>query len=180
MAIAVLGGCSRGETANETLPEAPPSATETSEALPPLGPPDLPMPPEAREQTEAGAAAFVRYYMDVYNNAQSSMDPTYLDQFSQDCETCNRIAAEISSDASLGYAYRGGQVSVDYIDTTEPEDMTVEAVFSMTQAPLTVVDATGQPVADLTFGERSSPGSGAILAWSQTDQTWVLNQWDVA
>src|SRR4051812_13573990 len=92
---AVLSGCSDGETANETLPATSTTAAESSASLPPLGPPDLPMPDEAREQTADGAEAFIRYYMSVYTSAEGSMDTTYLDQFSQGCETCDRIVDEI-------------------------------------------------------------------------------------
>jgi hypothetical protein len=178
--VAVLGGCSDGGTANETLPSTSTSAAGTSESLEPLGPPDLPMPNEARVQSAAGAEAFIRYYMDVYNAAQSSMNPSYLEQFSQDCETCDRIIGEIESDASDGYSYQGGQVTVDYVDTTPPEQSSVEVVFSITQAPLIIIDPDGQPVPDLIFGERKSPGCGAILGWSPSESTWVLNQWDIS
>ncbi len=60
---ALLSGCSEKQEANDTLPT--PSAAETTEALPELGPPDLPMPAEAREQTVEGADAFTRYYVEI-------------------------------------------------------------------------------------------------------------------
>ncbi|KGH43639.1 hypothetical protein IN07_23925 [Modestobacter caceresii] len=178
VAIAVLGGCSRGETANETLPEAPPSATETSEALPPLGPPDLPMPPEAREQTPAGAAAFIRYYMDVYNAAQSSMDPTYLDQFSQDCSLCDSLIANIREDKAAGYTYEGGEVSVSSASFGDVRDFKVEGAFSINQAALNVEGPGGSRIDDLSAPAESLT-SGAILTWASTDSTWILTQWDV-
>jgi hypothetical protein len=177
--VAMLAGCSDGGTANETLPSTSTSAAQTTESLPPLGPPDLPMPDEARAQTAAGAEAFVRYYMDIYTAAQASMDPTYMDQFSQDCETCNRIIDEIEKDSSSGYHYQGGQIAVSYVDATEPESSRVEVVFSITQTALSVLDPNNQPVADLVFEERKSPGCGAILGWSTSETSWVLNQWDI-
>ena len=177
--LGLLAGCSSGRTANETLPPSASSPAETSATLPPLGPPDLPMPDEAREQTAAGAEAFLRYYMDVYTAAQASMDPTYMDQLSHDCETCNRIIGEINTDASAGYTYQGGEVTVEYVDTTNPKDSVAEAVFSLYQAPLAVVGQDGQPLPDLTFGERKSPGCGAILGWDRGEHTWVINQWDI-
>src|SRR5919112_63388 len=70
--------------------DASPSATEA--ALPPLGPPDLPMPVEARTQDAAGAEAFVRYYIDLINRTSTVMDAAPLREFSHSCADCNRIA----------------------------------------------------------------------------------------
>ncbi|NEK94520.1 hypothetical protein GCU67_10095 [Modestobacter muralis] len=179
MAIAVLTSCSSGETANETLPPVSSSAAPTSDTLQPLGPPDLPMPMEARQQSEAGAQAFLRYYMQLYSAAQASMNADYLDQFSQDCATCDRIIEEIRQDAATGYSYRGGQISVDYLDSSPVKGSVVEAVLSIRQSPLTVIDSTGQPIPSLIFDERTSSGSGALLGWDETTNSWVLNQWDV-
>jgi hypothetical protein len=55
----MLGGCSEKVEANDTLPTT--SASQTSAELPPLGPPDLPMPEQAREQTAEGADALTAY-----------------------------------------------------------------------------------------------------------------------
>jgi hypothetical protein len=177
--MAVLAGCSDAGTANETLPPVSASAIQTTDVLQPLGPPDLPMPAEAREKSQAGALAFLRYYMQLYTAAQASMNADYLAKFSKDCTTCDRIIDEIRQDAMAGYSYRGGQISVDYLDSSPMKDSHVEAVLSITQSPLTVIDASGQPVPDLTFGERTSSGSGALLGWSEDTGTWTLNQWDV-
>ncbi|MCZ2803734.1 DUF6318 family protein [Modestobacter sp. VKM Ac-2983] len=178
MAIAVLGACSRGESANETLPDAAPSSSETSEALPPLGPPDLPMPPAAREQTPAGAEVFIRYFMDLYNAAQSSMDPTYLDQFSQDCSLCDSLIANIREDKAAGYTYEGGEVIVSRASFGEVRDLRVEGAFSINQAALNVEEPGGSRIDDLSAPAESLT-SGAILTWSSTDSTWILAQWDV-
>jgi hypothetical protein len=177
--VAVLTGCSDGATANETLPPISSSPAETTESLPPLGPPDLPMPAEAREQTPAGAEAFIRYYMDVYNWAQAHMNVTYMRQLSRDCDTCARIMGEIENDAATGYSYRGGQVTVDYVDATDHQTAAVEAVFSISQAQLAVLDNTGQPLPGLSFDAHKSPGCGAVLAWDGRAHTWILEQWDI-
>ena len=60
---ALLSGCSEKHEANDTLP--PPSAAETTEALPKLGPADFPVPDEARTKDAAGAEAFLRYFVDL-------------------------------------------------------------------------------------------------------------------
>ncbi|TQN42141.1 hypothetical protein FHU33_1535 [Blastococcus colisei] len=73
---ALLTGCSEKQEANHTLPSS--SAAETSEALPEIGPPELPMPAEAREKTADGAEAFTRYYVEIYNHALRTLDTTWM------------------------------------------------------------------------------------------------------
>jgi len=68
---ALLGGCSEKHEANDTLPS--PSAAETTEALPALGPADFPVPDEARTKDAAGAEAFLRYFVDLINRQQVSL-----------------------------------------------------------------------------------------------------------
>ena len=179
MGVAVLAGCSDGEQANETLPSTSLSGSaEPSETLQPLGPPDLPMPDEAREMTPAGAEAFIRYYMDVYNLAQESMNAQYLHEFSRGCDTCDRLANTIDEDVTAGYEYEGGEVSTDYSQAIV-EKGRAELVFSITQRSLRVLGPDGQVLDGLTFAERRSPGCGAFLSWVDTTSSWVITQWDV-
>ena len=101
----VLSGCSERKEASDTLPGADASPSATEAALPPLGPPDLPMPAEARTQDAAGAEAFVRYYIDLINRTSTVMDAAPLREFSDGCTECNRIAADTEGDASAGHRY---------------------------------------------------------------------------
>jgi len=178
IAVAVLAGCSSKEPANDTLPSAAPTSAAPSETLPPLGPPDLPMPAEAREQTPAGAEAFLRYYMAIYSQAQASLDSTYMDQLSQDCTTCDRLIANMREDAHSQREYEGGEVNVMSVSTPFITGSKAEIAFSMEQSALKVRDANGVEV-----GELSAPAAtlqcGAVATWSATETTWVLSQWDV-
>lgn len=177
VAIAVLGGCSRGEPANETLPDAAPSSSETSEALPPLGPPDLPMPAEAREQTAAGAEAFIRYYVDLINHTNSDMDSQHLRQLSRDCATCDRIADETDSDALVGYRYVGGRLNVaGDLSATITTDGQAESAFVIDQEELVIQDSSGQPVPDLTFPAIEDVQSGSVLTWDNSARSWVVTE----
>jgi hypothetical protein len=108
----VLSGCSDRQEANDTLPEADASPSASESVLPPLGPPDLPMPAEARTQDAAGAEAFVRYYIDLINRTLTVMDAAPLREFSQGCEDCERIARNVEADATAGYSYSGGHVDI--------------------------------------------------------------------
>src|SRR3954452_17635339 len=88
--VALLTGCSEERQANATLPSTTSAAAESTEALPPLGPPDLPMPAEAREKTAAGFQSFANYYLTLVNRLQVDLDASYLRELSRGCETCDR------------------------------------------------------------------------------------------
>jgi hypothetical protein len=175
---AVLTGCSDRGTASETLPSSSTTAAPTSAALEPLGPPDLPMPKEAREQTAAGAEAFIRYYMDLYTAAQASMDPSYLEKFSQGCELCDGIIKTLRDDARAGYTYEGGQVTVSGASFGAPSGGRIEGAFSIEQAALAVHSVDGAALTDLGAPSESL-NCGAIFTWSQDDVSWIFTQWDV-
>jgi hypothetical protein len=108
----VLSGCSERQEAADTLPEADATPSASEPELPPLGPPDLPMPAEARTQDAAGAEAFVRYYIDLINRTSTVMDAAPLREFSDGCLDCNRIASVVDKDATLGHQYDGGLISI--------------------------------------------------------------------
>jgi hypothetical protein len=174
--LAVLvGGCSEPQQANETLP----SAAETSDApaLEPLGPPDFPVPDEAREQTEAGAEAFLRYYFALLNRSLDDLDARHLREFSRGCETCDRIAGETESDAEKGYRYSGGELEItSEISSAMTMPGRVESAFITAQAPMTVLDAAGTPVPDLVFEGKPVLNTGTVTVWSDQSSSWFITQ----
>jgi hypothetical protein len=108
----VLSGCSERQEAADTLPEADATPSASEPELPPLGPPDLPMPAEARTQDAAGAEAFVRYYIDLINRTSTVMDAAPLREFSDGCTECNRIASNTEVAAANGQVFRDGEISI--------------------------------------------------------------------
>ena len=170
-----LSGCSERQEANDTMPgaEASPRASEPS--LPPLGPPDLPMPAEARTQDAAGAEAFVRYYIDLINRTSTVMDAAPLREFSQGCEDCNRIAAATEEAAAAGHDYEGGEMTI--LQSGEPliKGHTAEMALRVDQAEFRVLDASG------TATEGGSPAyfnvsSGVALTWNVQLKSWLMTQ----
>jgi hypothetical protein len=175
---AVLSACSADEPQpSAELPPASSSAAQSTPELPPLGPEDLPMPAEARAKDEAGAEAFLRYYMDVYNHAQRTMDSTYMREFSSGCRTCDRISDDLDMDAKEGYEYSGGAVRLESMSKPAVKGGEAQYAFTFTQDALSVTDQ-GRPVDGLTFPSVDSNGEGAIAHWDAERVTWVLTQWD--
>ncbi|WP_029431252.1 DUF6318 family protein [Blastococcus sp. URHD0036] len=173
VSAAVLCGCSDEQKPAETLPDASSSASTSSEALPPLGPSDFPMPAEARTRDAAGAEAFTRYYIDLINRTSAVMDAAPLREFSDGCADCIRIASDTEQDAAAGYHYEGGDLTVTSMQSSSSGSST-EVAFFVDQAALSVVDASGQPVPDLTFTAQEQASCGATMRWDAERSTWVL------
>lgn len=173
----VLTGCSEEQEANESLPTTS-SAEPTEDALPPLGPEDLPMPDEARTQDAAGAEAFIRYYFRLLNASLTSMDSQYLRQFAKEgCDVCERVARETAEDAAKGYTYRGGELTIaGKVSVTMTGPGEAQSAFMADQAPMTVVDQDQVPVPGLAFDGEGGLSSGTITAWDETLHSWTLTE----
>jgi hypothetical protein len=169
----VLSGCSERQEAADTLPEADAMPSASEPELPPLGPPDLPMPAGARTQDAAGAEAFVRYYIDLINRTSTVMDAAPLREFSDGCTECNRIAADTEGDASAGHRYKGGQLTITWIEAFKPTNE-AEVAFTADQAALQVMDQTGTAVPGLNFPAYPKLSSGASIRWIEGKQTWIM------
>src|SRR3712207_9217492 len=113
----LLTSCSEKQEASETLPTASASPTED---LPPLGPPDFPVPAEARTKDAAGAEAFLRYWIDLINLQRDIPAGQPLRDLGPDCNDCWRIAKNYEAAAAAGQRYDGGQLQLN--DVTEPQD----------------------------------------------------------
>ena len=175
LSVAALTGCSDGGQANQTLPSTSSSPAETSESLPPLGPPEFPVPDEAREKTTTGAEAALRYYLDLISH-QAGQSGEPLRELSKDCELCIFLADRYDADAQAGYEVSGGEYIVETFSPAGLDGDTAEFAISLSQMPVTVIDATATSVA-----ERGSPAItglrlGASMTWSEQGKAWILNQ----
>lgn len=169
-AAAVLSGCAAKHQASESLPA--PSSAPTTQALPPLGPKDLPMPAEARTKDAAGAEAFVRYYIALINRTSKVMDAKPLRDFSQNCRDCNRIAGNIEEDARSGHTYRGGQITLTEVAPPLIKDTTAQMAMRVNQAALTVLDSSGKPLPELSSKAYPGLSGGAALVWNEASHAW--------
>ncbi len=172
----VLSGCSERQEASDTLPGADASPSASEPELPPLGPPDLPMPDEARTQDAAGVERFTRYYLRLINRTSRAMETEHLRSLSDGCETCDRIAADTEADAAAGYRYEGGEVSIQSAAPATVSGSTGHFAFIANQAALNVVDSTGSPVEGLSFPALEDLSSGAAVRWDSGRHSWLMTQ----
>jgi hypothetical protein len=101
------GSPSGSGTSSDTTTPTTPTADTTGPSQPPE------MPALAREQSRAGAKAFVRHYVDVLNYSWVSMDPRLLTEFATpSCTICHRFSEIISRAGKHGGFQHGGQWSV--------------------------------------------------------------------
>jgi hypothetical protein len=171
----VLSGCSERQEAADTLPEADATPSASEPELPPLGPPDLPMPAEARTQDAAGAEAFVRYYIDLINRTSTVMDAAPLREFSDGCTECNRIASNTEVAAANGQVFRDGEISIIQMGKPLIADGTAQLALRVDQARFVVVDASGTSV-DGGSEAYTNISGGVALEWNSSDMTWSMTQ----
>ena len=178
VAVATLGmatGCSADEQqASTELPSASSTSAEPTPDLPPLGPKDFPVPEEARVQDEAGAEAFLRYYVDLINQQQAIPSGEGLRALGPDCTDCLRIARLYDEAAQAGQTIRGGQLSV----TTEPgvsvDGDEARISFIARVEAVSTLNASGEVVPDTAYEAEPRLPSGMNLMWSEEQQCWVV------
>ncbi len=170
---AVLTGCSEKQEASGTLPTSS-SATASEDALPPLGPEDLPMPDEARTQDAAGAEAFVRYYIELINRTSTVMDAQPLRDLSDGCRDCDRIAGSIEEDAQAGKRYAGGELKINSIGAAFMKPGTAELSLQADVAALTVMDASGAVNQEDSSSAFPGLSGGAAMRWNGQLESWLM------
>jgi hypothetical protein len=168
---AVLTGCTEKQEASHTLPTT--SAAESTTALPPLGPEDMPMPDEARTQDAAGAQAFVRYYVELINRTSTVMDARPLRDFSDGCRDCDRIATSTEKAASVGNDYEGGEMTITHMGQPVMRENAASVPIVVDQAKFIVLDSSGAPT-DGGSEAFSGVTGGIGLAWDASRQTWLM------
>lgn len=128
-AAGLLGGCTGGSddptptASEETAPStSEATATESTSAAPTAEPtepadPWAAGPPaatwEMRLDDEAGATAFVEYYIDLLNYSYAKLDTSELERVSDDdCVGCNAMVDSINTAIANQYGLSGGLLEV--------------------------------------------------------------------
>jgi hypothetical protein len=168
----LLSGCAEKVEANDTLP--PTSAAETTDALPPMGPADFPVPAEARTKDAAGAEAFLTYWIELLNRQQAVPDGKPLRDLAPDCRECLRIAKAFDDAAAAREVYEGGQLSLNDVAEPQMNGDSASINFGTRVEPVVVRDSTGAPVPDGVGDLNPNAGSGVTLKWSTALRGWLV------
>jgi hypothetical protein len=171
---AVLGaGCSSTPQASTSLPSS--SSAKPSSSLPPLGPPDFPVPDKARTQDAAGAEAAMRYYL-VLIAHQSGKAGQPLRDLSRDCGFCKFVADRADQDATAGYRFEGGAITVEDMPAPAVHDGIAEFAFTAGQSKVTVTAPDGSAVAGRGDEAVSGYQGAAAMSWDPSRRAWIVTQ----
>jgi hypothetical protein len=173
----LLSGCSEKVEANDTLPST--SASPTTEALPPVGPADFPVPAEARTKDAAGAEAFLRYWIDLINRQQAIPAGQPIRDLGPECQECLRIARAFDESAAAGYRYDGGGLFLNDVPAPQIDGDRSDIVFGVRAEAVSLRDASGAAVRGGQAEAQPNAGSGIGLAWSEPDQSWLVVEFNV-
>ncbi len=176
LGTALLTGCSEKTEGNETLPPA--SAAPTTEALPPVGPADFPVPDEARTKDAAGAEAFLRYWIDLLNRQQSIPAGQPLRDLGPECQECLRIARNYDDVAAAGHRYEGGELTLNDVPPPVLDGAGALINFGVRRESVRVLDGSGA-VVDAGLPMAPNVISGTNLIWSEVDQSWLVENFNI-
>jgi len=166
----LLSGCSQKVEASDTLPST--SAAKTTEALPPMGPVEFPVPAEARKKDAAGAKAFLYYWVDLLNRQQAIPDGKPIRDLGPDCNECLRIARVLDESAAAGRHYVGGELAIEDAPMPLVDGDSVSVAFIAKQDAVQLIDASGATVQ--AVDAASDLSSGISLKWSEAQHAWLV------
>ncbi|WP_326550009.1 DUF6318 family protein [Timonella senegalensis] len=161
-AVMGLGACSASglpggtdrpvPTVTATATTSPsPEETEPAEPAPTLPP----KPAAMSEETEEGAIATVRYFIDAVNMAYATNDPNYFEDLAtDDCKLCGSISAAIKDASLLKQQFENYELSIGELS-----------------APKTLDEGWTAFKVDVTQGNillRNPDGSEEVISESQT------------
>lgn len=162
------------ESPEETATSSPDDAVETtSPTAADREDPGVPeLPPEAMEDTEAGAEAFVQYYVDLLNYTAQFPQQGLLDDLADpECGTCETFEARVTEQLEADTHYDGPSSVVQEVDAL-PSGSGYR-VYVRAEAPAyRRIDASGAEIesvekgqdAEVAFDIYSSQGSFIVEA----------------
>ena len=159
-AALLLTGCG----ADHPAPKVPKqSASATPTATPPT------MPPQARKDSEAGAIAFAKHYIDVFNYASNTGDVKELQRLSDPrCEGCTSYIRLFKGTYQSGGYYRGSDWTIRRIEVR------VEGKYSMILAKMSAPAGTFKSSSkDTVHASRAENTVLALLPVRSSDR-WRL------
>lgn len=174
--LVALAGCQE-ESADPPSPKPSPTVTE-SPTESPSAPAEPDMPAAAKEPTQAGAEAFVRYYWDLVNYAQATGDTKRLRSVSAaTCVQCDGGIDAIDDVYGRDGRIVGGRYVVDRLEASKLES-------SVPRFRLTYALANTSQVIDLP----GSADDGSLHASTNEiemfvdylDDAWSVSVWGKA
>lgn len=171
--LALLAGCGGDPKADPS-----PTGTATPTTTPVSTTPSAPvMPDAAKDKSKAGAIEFVKYYVAVFNHAQTTGDTGQLRTLSlATCEDCQKAIEGLEEIYRSGGKIVGGNL--------EPGAATVEfnpiekrwlVLVRIDSGPQSVTTASNTTPSELPGGRRAMQ-----FSLSRSAGTWRVSSWSRA
>lgn len=175
LAAGVLAGCN--SSPDDPVTPTPSPSVSSSSASPSASPspsvtasgPQIPA--AAREKTDAGAEAFVKYFFERYNTAWTAPAPGLILELSDPaCEFCTRAEKTAVTLEGRGDRYDRAPVSVrsveQFVGAKDPQKF---LFVELVQNRANVVSESGEVV---HTDKRAELRSNVVLVWR--DKRWFL------
>ena len=168
-ATLLLAGCNGGDEDPTTTPAgttsttgAPTPSGSTSTASP-TATTSVQLPSAARQQTDAGAVAFARFYVLEVDNAYVTLDSSAISAYSAtECKNCQLAADTVAAAKASGERQPRPSFTITGAQTQPFPGRTVVDVY-VNVADVPSVDAQGKVVAP---GEPGKDSFRVDLAWT--------------
>ena len=150
-AALVLGGCQAEGTPPTASPTPSPSVSSASSSASgspsPSPTKSSAVPAAAREKSEKGAEAFVRYFIQQSSAAWTTPDARLIEDLSDpDCASCRSLAKTASDLQAKGHRYRDDPISVVSVESLVGDGARQNVAATIKQHPMEVVDTNGKVV----------------------------------
>jgi hypothetical protein len=162
-----------GTSAASTTPSSTVATTTTSTAAPTTSVDTVlaRIPAAARPKTEAGAAAFAKFYFETINGgfkSAQSRDVAHLSDAS--CTTCNSFTQAIDELRSRQQHYGGDLATVEYSTPVSFTKRSAQILVDLKQRQVPVLGADGGEL------EKTPAGSASFLVSVRFDERWVVTR----
>lgn len=164
--LVALAGCGGDPKAN---PPPSPSPSTTPVSTTPSAPA---MPDAAKENSKAGAIAFVRHYVELLNHLEATGDEAPMLAVSgPSCRSCASVAHAANKIYDAGGHVEGGVWSITDAVVQHPAPAAWTVRIKGEIAPSTVVSGGSEPTRHGTGGPANAE---FVLTF---DSTWKVAQW---
>lgn len=152
-AVALVGGCTSTPeptptTSSPAVTTSAPSSTTPSPTASSPSPSASVIPAAAKVRSEAGAIAFVKFFIERSSQAWQEADPEVLTPFvSSTCKSCEFLVDRATKLRTEGHHYAGDVVTVTratVLGSKNPTKMLVDTTIA--QHAVSIVDASGRVV----------------------------------
>jgi hypothetical protein len=94
-----------------------------------------------------------------------------------ECQECLRIARLYDDAAAVGNRYNGGELALNDVPAPELTGGRAVVNFAVRREAVTLTDSSGEVLDELAVGLNVF--SGANLVWSDSEQTWLVESFNI-